>query len=236
MAEPPYSKQDLVEVGCNCRSSRSRGSSAYLGRLQRDLLGSFYWSGNCLKDYLFFVANWHPLFGIFLSHPAHPWSKTDRTLMLIVSCGLSMLPAALVGITEKKADSDVVEALATVAIFTYITIPVMIWEVVLYKLGTLYTTCLGRCDCFAKVVKFEKICCFIFTLLVTMGAVSSSVVLAFAADVNLIILLRPVAEARVQSWLVWFPLYAFMPCFGFIHAWHMEQRSARKAACQSPAV
>merc|ERR1740130_206696 len=127
-----YNKEDEMEILCNCQSETDRhgGDKAFIARLQRDLATTYYWSGDFCKDYGFFVCNWHPLLGMFLAHPAHPWSKGERLATFILSCCLTMLPSAL--LAHALADHPAMEKHTLYYTFVLVTLPVMTWEIMLY--------------------------------------------------------------------------------------------------------
>lgn len=53
-----------------------------------------YWSGQVLYDYAFHFANKHMFLGVFLSHPAHPYTKWRRSIVCLLVCLLVLWPAA----------------------------------------------------------------------------------------------------------------------------------------------
>jgi len=52
---------------------------------QMDLMNNrCYWSGEIIYDYAFHIANKHMYLGVLLAHPAHPYSKWERLVVLII--------------------------------------------------------------------------------------------------------------------------------------------------------
>merc|ERR1712118_317282 len=101
-----YKKADQMIVGSVHRLLHGPRQAKPLPRLERDLANSYYWSGNPCKDYLFFVANWHPLFGTCFCHPAHPWRKGQRVIMLMVTIAFTALPTARLMLALDAADDE----------------------------------------------------------------------------------------------------------------------------------
>lgn len=214
-----------MECGCNCQQENARGDRGQVGRLGRDLVGSYYWSGNCCKDYFFFIANWHPLLGIFLSHPAHPWSKVERFATFFVSCSLSMLPSAMMA--RELRDDPMINP--TYATFVAVTVPVMIWEIALYWINIGDIFCKGRggvCDCMSRCFRCFKNCCLCFSVLFSLLVLFVSYRWASNNNINIQGVVHPFLVSRVQSWVLWFPLWTFLPCLGFLWGWCSEKSAA----------
>lgn len=218
-----------MECCCNCSSESKRGDVKLVGQLQRDLLGSYYWSGNCCKDYVFFVLNWHPLLGMFFSHPAHPWSKVERIATFVFSCCLSMLPSALVvHFTEEAGHKDY----EGILVFGMVTLPVLIWEIALYWIVVGDAFCKGKgCihNCCAAIFRCYQKCCLCCSALFSLGIFGLSLMLMELVKAPWYALLKPLAISRVQSWVTWFPIWTFLPCLGFLWGWCEERRAAKDA-------
>merc|ERR1719188_1401714 len=147
------------EVMCGIVDDEDRDDCPYLYDLEYQLAQSYYWSGNFLKDLVFFVCNWHPFFGMFLSHPRHPWSKGERFGTFIVSCSITMLPSALMVRNMERSGFTRLETNAM--IFFGITLPVLVIEVSLYWLGIGDIFCKGGfCHFLSWIVYGLKRCCF----------------------------------------------------------------------------
>jgi hypothetical protein len=261
-----YDKEDYMwECGCNCQpESKREGGKQLVGKLQRDLMGSFYWSGNCCMDYCFWIMNWHPLLGICFSHAAHPWSKLDRIATLVVSVCLSMPPSVLVVhmlVVAKKSMGLIPTSAPIIAttfgpitgaynpmmisttgvlseveqakgmsefllVFLFVTLPVMIWEILMYWLSVGDACCKGRgciCDTISRIFGCCKTACFCFSLWFSLTVLCISLGLMSMTEAPWLDLLRPLAMSRLQSWVLWFPIYTFLPCFGFLWTWFGEK-------------
>jgi len=223
-----FSKVDMMEFGFTWKLEERRGDSHFLGELQRDLAMTYYWSGEWCRDYLFFIANWHPLVGMFCSHPVHPWSKRERLATFIFSVGFSLLPAAILAIMENESDNKMMVHIASGMVFVFITLPIMLWELALYWIAVADSFCVGRCNQVVQVVVCCQkllLSCSVFTAIVS-AALSCAIVAVSSASLDRLV--TGVCTSRVQSWLTWFLLMTFLPCIGFVHGWRMEQRAAGK--------
>lgn len=225
-----YNKEDEMEIGCNCSTETARGADHggrhYIGRLQRDLASSYYWSGNCCKDYMFFIANWHPLLGMCLSHPAHPWSKVERIGTFIFSCSLTLLPSAMFVYSLGKGE-EVQSTVDQAKLFCVVTLPVMIWEIALYWVAIGDIFCKGRgpfCDFFSRCFTCFKHCCMCWSLGFSfiVLAITAALMLYWQAPVK--DLVYPFCMSRLQSWVTWFPIMTFLPCVGFLWSWCAERK------------
>mmetsp|Transcript_67735 Transcript_67735/g.218859 ORF Transcript_67735/g.218859 Transcript_67735/m.218859 type:complete len:282 (-) Transcript_67735:73-918(-) len=225
---PPYDKAAAVEFGCNCGDEKDRGSTEEVGRLQRDLAGTYYWSGGVCTDFWFFVANWHPLVGIFLSHPAHPWSKTERIASTIFSVGFSLLPSALLVAVSSQSDRDDVKLLGGAMVFVCVTLPVMIWEIALYWIAIADMFCKGRCDCILPCITAFQKCCLCGSVAIALFFAILAMIIVHFAGADIYKVFYPVISSRVQSWLVWFPIWILLPYLGFAHCWYLERKEFRK--------
>merc|ERR1719313_3062371 len=89
-----------------------------------DLLYRTFWCTGWFSDYVFHVGNCHPLISCFTCHPAHPYEKWERTLVIIVITGMTLVPAAAIASTTGTVTSAVL-------IFFVCTIPALIFQFVL---------------------------------------------------------------------------------------------------------
>lgn len=223
-----YDKEREVVFGFEYDDERRNGVP-YEDELIRDLATSYYWSGHFWKDYFFFVANWHPLFGILCSHPLHPWSKLDRLGSLLVACALTLLPS----VKLSQATESMCEELGDhtgkcgwltshILIMLFITTPVMFVEVALY-LFAMYSNVYCRdgrlCICCKRSFFVASLAVSAVVLLV-----SSEMLRASGQGISEE-LVHPFLVSRLQSWMVWFPLWFVMPCLGFWHYWNIERRA-----------
>lgn len=216
-----------------CYAEKKPASVADEARLQKDLAGSYYWSGEWCRDYRFFVANWHPLIGIWCCHPLHPWSKTERVAMMIFSVGVSTMPSAFLAITAHQAkdieNTEIIQRTAGGVVFVFVTLPIMLVEVALYWIAIGDVFFKGRCDCIAATIRCFKSCCFISLVLLTIMVAGMSCIAVVAAKAEMKLMWYPVATARVQSWFMWFFIWTFLPYLGFAHGWCKERDALRNA-------
>jgi len=203
----PAGKPGQMKYGCE---SYDVEPTEYLATLQQDLASTHYWSGNFLKDWIFFIAQLHPLLGIFTSHPYHPWTKTDRVKMFIISTSLTMIPAIMVmRLVEhtfpKELQVTLGKFLGIVAVFVFVGIPDLIINKVLRELSlatgryhflrSVQQTCMKLSFCIGITA-----CCFAYLYLKD-------------HQDGTIRRLKPLAIGKVQSAVSWFlvafPLYTF---------------------------
>mmetsp|Transcript_66400 Transcript_66400/g.187078 ORF Transcript_66400/g.187078 Transcript_66400/m.187078 type:complete len:318 (+) Transcript_66400:71-1024(+) len=224
-SEPPYNKEDEIVYGCDYDDERSTEGVPYKHRLQYDLATSYYWSGNFFKDFVFFVANWHPLFGIICSHPLHPWAKSERALSFMVSCALTLLPSAML-VSEMQEKQHYTWVETHLAILGFVTLPVMVIEVFLYLFAMAPVYCRGNCllrPVAALIVVLKKLC-FGVSFLITFVVVAMTLVTMHGLPK--VDLLHPFLLSRAQSWAYWFPMWFLMPCCGFCQYWNTEASAA----------
>jgi len=196
-------------------------------RLQFDLANSYYWSGDQCIDMLYFYMQWHPILGLFLSHPNHPWSKKLRLVQLVLSMLFSLpATAAIAAITETdREDSSVLLGKVADKILTLslITLPNCIVGVVLYQCsvaGAACPSCRLLCECLHN-------CCA--CLMFVLACCACSVAIAFlSAKPNIVDAFWPLLMGLVWYWLLWFPLWLFVPGqLGFFSLWRVESAKAR---------
>eukprot|EP00418_Pyrodinium_bahamense_P087233 CAMPEP_0179060206 /NCGR_PEP_ID=MMETSP0796-20121207/25746_1 /TAXON_ID=73915 /ORGANISM="Pyrodinium bahamense, Strain pbaha01" /LENGTH=260 /DNA_ID=CAMNT_0020756981 /DNA_START=55 /DNA_END=837 /DNA_ORIENTATION=- len=223
-----YDKSKHMEFGCSLKPDEERGTEVELGRLQRDLAGSYYWSGGFCQDFVFFVANWHPLLGMCCSHPLHPWTKGARIATFFLSCGLSMLPSALIVSVEAHAEREDVELLWGVLVFVCVTVPIIIWEVILYWVSVSDMFCRGRCSSVLPCIASCKRCCFMASLFMALVLAGCGLLIVYLSKATMYQLFLPMASGRVQSWILWFPIWTFLPYVGFAHGWYGEHTAAQR--------
>lgn len=231
---------------CCCHGARAEHRSREVYRMQRDFLRrKRYISGTFCKDYCFYLVNYHPLLGMFFAHPQHPWSCKERVTTFIVSSALRLVPSAMVVWLIMKIDDEIEDNkdvlqewyVDHLIVFGCVTMPVSMFEIFMYQLGVLDTWCRGRgrgsrgrqfCDCLANAMKALRIFCISFALAMALMVFAMSIIIIAATEAPLGSLMKPFLLAEVQSWVVWLPLYFFMPCKGFLHRWCKE-----RTACSS---
>jgi len=222
-------EERAAEVKCGLEDELERQDCPYIEDLKYQLAQSYYWSGIFLKDMFFFVCNWHPFFGMLLSHPQHPWSKRERVLTFIVSCSLTMLPSAVV---IKYFPGEVRSGV----IFIFITLPVSLIEVALYWLsvGGIFCTSLPgpfKACCMGSVWCLKH-SCLCMSMLVSVSVLSLSLLLLELDESSMQHpehLVDFFWISRLQSYIMWFPIWFLLPCLGFLHVWFMEKDALRAA-------
>jgi len=226
----------------------ARDSPCY-HRLQYDLANSYYWSGNFVRDYFFFVMQWHPLLSIFMCHPNHPWTKEQRLWMFLISAGLTFIPSCAISrIFEGSPDVAVLEtttpefavAVVTqdavvaaqkgsiaVATILFVTIPDTIIGVILYQLAISETRC-GACPMCIPVGK----CVMKYTLWIAfvVCGVNFAIGMAVLKGHPPVEALEVMCYGKLWSYGTWFIIWLLLPCqLGFISLWTYERKEeARK--------
>lgn len=202
--------------------------SPYRNTLRYDLAMSYYWSGNFLFDFVFFVCQWHPILGIFLCHPNHPWSKMKRLSMYIISLELTMVPTMALTVREEDDNWE--------WIFSFVTVPNLILGLVLYQLSIARIRCPNTCG---KFFKYCSLCCrvsmLVVGLLLSLGCFY--VVAHTEKGQPWFDMIFPLLLGQLYYQFTWFPLWILMPCkLGFISLWCQERRAAQqaKAAGEDP--
>mmetsp|Transcript_36957 Transcript_36957/g.73139 ORF Transcript_36957/g.73139 Transcript_36957/m.73139 type:complete len:341 (+) Transcript_36957:59-1081(+) len=224
-----YDREREVVCGAMYNDERDAGVP-YKDQLQYDLATSYYFSGDCFRDYGFFVANWHPLLGIFCSHPLHPWKKHERFLALIVSLALTMLvPAFFLSETRAQWSDNETKT----GVFMFITLPAMLLEVALYWFAIGDSYCRGNpcCAPVAGLIVAIKSACFIVALVIA-GFASFVIYVGLGGELPSKHMMQPFFTSRLHSWLLWFPVWLLMPCLGFWHYWTIEKRAMMQRKAQ----
>jgi len=109
-----YDKAEQVNAtGCIGGEDEDPNKCGFIRKLKQDLANSYYWTGNFVRDYFFFVMQWHPLLGILMSHPNHPWTKMDRFWMFMISVGLTFVPSCAISKMTVGDPDAVVETTTT---------------------------------------------------------------------------------------------------------------------------
>lgn len=222
---PEPGKEAYMRFGC---SDGVKENAPFIHTLKWQLANSYYWSGSFCRDYFFFVANWHPLFGLFLSHPNHPWTKRERFTMLLVSFTIVMVPSAMIG---KEFKEDSLDQFGTIV--TFVTIPDCVTGVILYQVS-ISETRLPRCACCLAWLTRAMFC---FAL--SFGTISTAIcyfILTMDTDASpdWVLMLRPLIQGMITGWITWFPIWFLLPCqLGFISLWCAEKDEARSGRSSS---
>merc|ERR1711879_130869 len=132
-----------AQMEYGCVDGKEEEKKDYIHRLRDDLANTYWWSGNWFQDFFFFVCQWHPLIGILMCHPNHPWSKRDRIQMTVISLCLTMIPAVWVGqrYEGQKDSNPLAKFERTTETIFLITIPDIIYGVLLYQLSIADSRC-----------------------------------------------------------------------------------------------
>lgn len=84
--------------------------------VERCLLHSrCHWSGEPILDYIYWLANEHAFLGCFFCHPFHPYSKTERCIVALVTVCLIIFPVSICSLT---LGSNLLAPLWTLAVVT----------------------------------------------------------------------------------------------------------------------
>lgn len=253
--ETEYDKTEQVNAtGCMGGEDETPGQCGYIKKLKFDLANSYYWSGNFVRDYFFFVMQWHPLLSIFMCHPNHPWTKEQRFWMFLISAGLTFIPSCAiskvfeggpdVAVLETTTPAFAVDGAApvsatqavvgaaqqgsiVVATILFVTIPDTILGVILYQLAISETRC-GACPMCIPVGK----CVMKYTLVIAfvVCGVNFAIGMAFLQGHPPVEALEVMCYGKLWSYGTWFIIWLLLPCqLGFISLWTYERKEeARK--------
>jgi len=240
-----YSKEDNMAVGCVGGVEDNPEVCPFIYRLHFDLANSYHWSGNFVKDYFYFVMQWHPLLGILMCHPNHPWSKLTRFAMFMLSAGLTFIPSCvitniaaatestLVGTDANDPNASHATSKGTEMILTllFVTLPDVILGVFLYQLAIAETRC-ASCPCCIPIGK--SIMKYSLIIAAVVVAINVSIGLAMLGGNPPVDALITLAKGKVFSYITWFPLWVVLPCqLGFVSLWNSEKKEADAAAANS---
>eukprot|EP00928_Gymnodinium_smaydae_P042588 TRINITY_DN28651_c0_g1_i1.p1 TRINITY_DN28651_c0_g1~~TRINITY_DN28651_c0_g1_i1.p1 ORF type:complete len:250 (-),score=25.75 TRINITY_DN28651_c0_g1_i1:55-804(-) len=215
---PPPGKRAYMACGF---SGAVESTAPFYATLQRELANSYYWCGSCFRDYVFFVCNWHPLLGIILCHPNHPWSKMERLSMTLISLAICMVPSAVIG---KSYPGHHVLSLPLTVLF--VSIPDFVCGVILYQVSIAETRCPALAPCFQCLTHCLMCIAFSFGLLSSLICAS---ILHDGSSTHWATMLGPLVYGKAISYLTWFPLWLLLPCnLGFLSLWNAEKQLAPK--------
>lgn len=228
--EPGKSKE--LMIGCCCGRDPE---CSYINTLKTELANSYYWSGVCLIDYFFFICQWHPLVGVFLCHPNHPWSKKERFLMILISLSITMVPSAFIG--KAFAEDPVANKLF---IILFVTVPDALSGVILYQLSIAETRrCCSACALCCIPIQYclGWIQSCLMCVALFMGGVSTLICYS-TLTVNGVtqwkVMLSPLAFGIGTSWITWFPLWFILPFeLGFVSNWCAEKKRGFSTAADA---
>lgn len=227
---PPPGKAGQLAYGCQ---DYSEAPMQYINTLKSDLANTYYWTGHCGQDYMFFICQWHPFIGMFLSHPYHPWSKRERIQMFLISLACTLVPS--VAIAKKAHDAvggGLEKGMQTVLTIFFITIPDTIIGVVLYQLSIMDTRCPICADCW-KWINFVLMNC---SLIFWFAASGVCYLMLKDTEIDFVKAISPLFMGKLYSGLTWFPIWFLMPCVGYILVWRSEKFALEKAAQSNAAA
>jgi len=215
-----------------------------LKKIRSNLRSDVAWDGNFWRDYAFFVQNRHPLLGICLAHPLHPWSKRERLTMFFVVSTLTLFPTAMLHYNDDYYDDIVgAKAFLSLRLMLLVTLPVMIVEKSLHFVAerddllkdsrSVMGRAMYRC---AVAVKRACFGAAVVCAALTFCACGVPIITWYAKERSVEDLFAPYIASRLQSWLVWFPMKMLMPCSGFLWKWRREMRGMKEAGNAPPGV
>lgn len=237
----------VAEVGssmhCCCWCFCCSGSRRQFSReFCNDLYNRKYWTGHFCKDYCFHIANFHPVLSIFFCHPQHPYRKLDRACIFVIVTALSVMPACLVSSFLHPEESGDIVSLwnflmklsSLVIIFFYITLPVMILQMVLEKLATLdfkfqdrvglFGLCRHCFWCLTCCSKWMKRYLFFWAIIFTVFVCLVSTLILHSMGIKARHAVLPFLISRIQSLTIWFATDLLMPWWGFIVHWRGQRQ------------
>mmetsp|Transcript_9317 Transcript_9317/g.16162 ORF Transcript_9317/g.16162 Transcript_9317/m.16162 type:complete len:261 (-) Transcript_9317:120-902(-) len=223
---PPPGKSGQIRFGWCHGEDEDPEVCTYIYTLKAELANSYYWSGNFLVDLLFFICNWHPLIGIILSHPNHPWTKRQRLSMMLLSLSITMVPSAYIGIYHILWEERLFYTIL------FVTLPDTVLGAILYQLSIAETR--RWCGLCAPLWTCIRQCLFCITL--TLGGLSTCicyVILQVEGETRWGKMLEPLFFGLALSYITWLPLHLVLPCkLGFFSNWCAEQSSGCSAAAE----
>lgn len=249
LAIPPPDGVQLMEISPPQEEEEAlRAAELELYDKKYDLICQrVYYSGDFCRDYCTHLKNDHPLFSCLLADPDHPYTRSERTLTLVVVTVLSVLPVALINLaceTENPSfrwfnrglEPEVCFFWLRVWAFFSISIPVMIIHFVIeyavvysykfeYKRDTtswfIFNKC---CGCMHTICQQLKVFVMGFCLTVATVLFVIAIVINFNTTAFLTSdAMRLLAIVRIQSWLTWFVFDFAMCCCGYPCRWRSER-------------
>lgn len=180
-----------------------------------ELARAYHWYGGIWADYIFFVRNWHPLLGILVCHPLHPWGKLERLLATLVSCATTLLASAAI--------ASMFGINGSVLLF-WLTLFASTFESSMYMLAVGKAYCPG-CFCLTCLADGVKGFCFAGGMVCLM-ALAFLDLLVIQDESDVADLFWPLLHARLKALLMWFPINLLVPCIGFLPVWLCEKPDA----------
>jgi hypothetical protein len=239
---PAQSSSSLVSASlkrdASAVSTATTGTTGRLlkgrGPLEAELVDSYYWSGNMLKDYIFFVRQWHPVLAICLHHKRHPYTTKMRVFVFLVTIFCPMFPAAVL---EYLSERDEGQPASWWKLELWITLPSFLLNYILYKISVMDRRCAPKIgqDLAERMIQcvlrmFATLCKATCYFCVTMTMVAPLVTfLVYQAGSHECgfcgwhHMFEPWFFSMASSFVSWFPIHLFMPITGFLWHWNKER-------------
>eukprot|EP00931_Biecheleriopsis_adriatica_P102123 TRINITY_DN77147_c0_g1_i1.p1 TRINITY_DN77147_c0_g1~~TRINITY_DN77147_c0_g1_i1.p1 ORF type:complete len:342 (-),score=82.76 TRINITY_DN77147_c0_g1_i1:41-1066(-) len=206
-----------------CKEDKETPDHLEREAVEFDLLsGRVHFTDSWLKDFTFYSQNYHPLLGIFMCHPLHPYDKKERVVVLlsttIVSTILCTLAEALM---PKWAKWNRFFVTTVMINFPLLVLNAFLaWLAVvperLRRFGTETACCKPCVKCLIPLVKLLFYGLNILLLLNMVLQVRAGLSAASDKKVNKFYQSLPSAFANVVfMWVVWFLEKMALPVFGF---------------------
>jgi len=255
-----YDKAEQVNAtGCIGGEEEDPQVCGFIKKLRWDLANSYYWTGNFVRDYFFFVMQWHPLLGLIMCHPNHPWTKTQRFCMFMISVGLTFVPS--VGISKLGDEIFGGEALVA-AVSGEVVDVATITTTTIYNVQDKIRTGVKTGSVQTLTILFVTIPDTIIGVILYQLAIAETrcgmcpccipcgkcvlkytdyfavVICAIAFTIGMMQLhwevpwgaLKIMASGKVISWGAWFIIWMLLPCqLGYVSLWSSESKAEERA-------
>eukprot|EP00928_Gymnodinium_smaydae_P073009 TRINITY_DN56277_c0_g1_i1.p1 TRINITY_DN56277_c0_g1~~TRINITY_DN56277_c0_g1_i1.p1 ORF type:complete len:409 (-),score=48.18 TRINITY_DN56277_c0_g1_i1:141-1367(-) len=210
-------KRGLMAFGCCGGVGWGPGSCEYYHTLRIELANSVYWSGNIILDYIFFVCQWHPLLGIFLCHPNHPYRKMDRIFILSFAFTSTIVPSVSLGAFYS---APVFDGYRHYVIMIVAAVQANLVAFLLYQISMAKVRCPG----WARVWEWFMNSLMLITVILFLVSSFTTITVILAGDVSFLQVFIPFFQGIWISYLLWFPAWFLLPFVGFLHCWCSERR------------
>jgi len=260
-----YNKAEQVNA-TGCIGGEDPEKCTFIHKLKWDLANSYYWTGNFVRDYFFFIMQWHPLLGILMCHPNHPWTKEQRFYMFLISAGLTFIPSCAISvlicgdehgheheittivtttapIDGPPASIDEVRAATTHAVSK--TAELLLTIVFVTIPDTIFGVILyqlaiseTRCGACPCCIPFGK-CLMKYTLIfaIVICGVNFGIGMLCLKGYPPMEALEVMLNGKLWSYGTWFIIWMLLPCqLGFVSLWTYEKKEADRLAASRPAA
>jgi len=138
-----------------------------------------------------------------------------------------MVPSAF--ITAHFYGSEFDEAVRFLLIFTCVTVPDLVYGVVLYQLAIGKTRCFGHW--LARCWAAARYCCTLIMIIFVCMSTGVCYLILHTRNLQLGPLFQPILEGRLISAVIWFPIWLVLPCqLGYLSLWNYEHNKAQTEA------